>query len=81
MCQQYIGGSFWKPDQRRCRFPDEMKTNLKQNFVTTLYFRWNVFGEIRVMTQFVNASLFLVQWVFFGTNKIFMAVICDMAKK
>ena len=41
-----------------------------------------MFGEIREMPQCVNASLFLVLWVFFGTNHdIFMAVICDMAKE
>ena len=47
-----------------------------------LYFWRNVFGEIREMAQCVNASLFLGLWVFFGKNcKIFMAVICDMAKE
>ena len=34
------------------------------------------------MSQCVNASLFLVLSVFFGTNRdIFMAIIFDMAKK
>ena len=46
-----------------------------------LYYWCNVFGEIREMAQYVNASLFLVLWVFFDKNcNIFMAVICDMAK-
>ena len=50
-------------------------------FELPLYFWCNVFGEIREMPQWVNASLFLVLWVFFGKNRnIFMAAICDMAK-
>ena len=50
-------------------------------FKLLLYFWCNVFGGIREMPQCVNASLFLVLWIFFGTNyDIFMAVICDMAK-
>ena len=40
-----------------------------------------MFGEIREMPQCVNASLFLVPQVFFGTNqKRMMTIICDMAK-
>ena len=36
---------------------------------------------MREVPQYVSASLFLVLWVFLGTNgDIFMAVICDMAK-
>ena len=31
-----------------------------------LYFWCNVFGEIREMPQWVNASLFLALWAFFG---------------
>ena len=35
---------------------------------------------MREMPQWVNASLFLVLWVFWGKNyNIFMAAICDMA--
>jgi len=49
-------------------------------FKLPLYFWCNVFREIREMPQCVNASLFLVLWVFFGKNHIFMAFICDMAK-
>ena len=50
-------------------------------FKLPLYFWCNVFGEIREMPQCVNASLFLVLWVFFSRNcNISMAVICDMAK-
>jgi len=50
-------------------------------FKLPLYFRCSVFGKIREMPQCVNASLFLVGWVFLGTNcHIFMAIICDMAK-
>ena len=34
------------------------------------------------MPHCVNASLFLVLWVFFGKNRdIFMAIICDRAKR
>ena len=40
-----------------------------------LYFWCNVFGEIREMPQWVNASLFLVLWAFLGKNRD----ICDMA--
>ena len=48
-------------------------------FKLLLYFWCNVFGEIREMPQWANASLFLVLWVFFGKNHdIFMAAICDM---
>ena len=40
-----------------------------------------MFGQMREMVQYVNASLFFVLWVFFGKNRdIFMAMICDMAK-
>ena len=40
-----------------------------------------MFGEMREMVQYVNASLFLVLLFFFGKNRdIFMAIICDMAK-
>ena len=46
-----------------------------------LYFWCNVLGKMKEMPQCVNASLFLVLWVFFGKNPdIFMAAICDMAK-
>ena len=49
-------------------------------FKLPLCFWCNVFGEIREMPQWVNASLFLVLWVFFGKNRdVFMAPICDMA--
>ncbi len=49
-------------------------------FKLPLYFWCNVFGEIREMPQWVNASLFLALWAFFGKNRdIFMAAICDMA--
>ena len=51
-----------------------------KHFKLPLYFWCNVFVEIREMPQCVNASLFLVLWVFFGKNHIFMATICDMAK-
>ena len=50
-------------------------------FKLPLYFWCNVFVEIREMPQWVNTSLFLVLWAFFGQNRdIFMAAICDMAK-
>ena len=40
-----------------------------------------MFGQMREMVQYVNASLFLVLLFFFGKNRdIFMAIICDMAK-
>ena len=53
-----------------------------KHFKLLLYFWCNVFGEIREMPQCVNASLFLVLWVFFGKNRdIFVAIICDMAKE
>ena len=53
-----------------------------KHFKLPLYFWCNVFVEIREMPQCVNASLFLVLWVFFGKNcDIFMAIICDMAKE
>ena len=46
------------------------------------YFWCNVFVEMREIPQCVNASLFLVLWVFSAKNRdIFMAVICDMAKE
>ena len=49
-------------------------------FKLPLYFWCNVFGEIREMPQWVNASLFLALWAFFCNNcDIFMAAICDMA--
>ena len=49
-------------------------------FKLPLYFWCNVFGEVREMPQWVNASLFLALWAFFGKNRdIFMAAICDMA--
>ena len=49
-------------------------------FKLPLYFWCNVFGEIKEMPQWVNASLFLALWDFFGQNPaIFMAAICDMA--
>ena len=49
-------------------------------FKLPLYFHCNVFGEIREMPQWVNASLFFVLWAFLGKNRsIFMAAICDMA--
>ena len=49
-------------------------------FKLLLYFWCNVFGEIREMPQWVNVSLFLALWAFFGKNRdIFMASICDMA--
>ena len=49
-------------------------------FKLPLYFWCNVFGEIREMPQWVNASLFLVLWAFFGKNcDIFIAAICNMA--
>ena len=49
-------------------------------FKLLLYFWCNVFREIREMPHWVNASLFLVLWAFFGKNcDIFMAAICDMA--
>ena len=49
-------------------------------FKLPVYFWCNVFGEIREMPQWVNASLFLALWAFFGKNHdIFMAAICDMA--
>ena len=52
-----------------------------KHFKLPLYFWCNVFVEIREMPQCVNASLFLVLWVFFGKNRdIFMAIICDMVK-
>ena len=52
-----------------------------KHFKLPLYFWCNVFGEIREMPQWVNASLVLVLWVFFCKNHdIFMAAICDMAK-
>ena len=39
-----------------------------------------MFGEIREMPQWVNASLFLELCAFGGKNRdIFMAAICDMA--
>ena len=51
-----------------------------KHFKLPLYFWCNVFGEIREMPQWVNASLFIVQWAFFGKNRdIFMDAICDMA--
>ena len=78
----HIHGSFsWKLDQRGCRFPDEIKINLKhESFKLPLYFWCSVFGEIREMPQWVNASLFLALWAFIGRNcDIFMAAICDMA--
>ena len=43
-----------------------------------LYFCCNVFGEIREMPQYVNA--FIISCVVFRKNRIFKAVICDMAK-
>ena len=53
-----------------------------KSFKLPLYFWCNEFGEIREMPQWVNASLVLVLWVFFGKIRdIFMAVICDMAKE
>ena len=71
----YILGAFsWKLDQSRGRFPNEIKikSNMKL-FKLLLYFWCNVFGETREMPQCVNASLFLVLWVFFGKNHdIFM---------
>ena len=76
-----LNGSFsWKLDQRGYCFPDEIKIKLKhETFKLPLYFCCNVFGEIREMPQWANASLFLVLWVFFGKNHdIFMAAICDM---
>ena len=49
-------------------------------FKLLLCFWCNVFGEIREMPQWVNASLFLALWAFLGKNhNIFMATICDMA--
>ena len=49
-------------------------------FKLLLYFWCNVFGEIREMPQWVNASLFLALWSFFCKNRnIFMATICGMA--
>ena len=49
-------------------------------FKLPLYFWYNVFEEIREMPQWVNASLFLALWAFFGNNRdIFMAAICDIA--
>ena len=49
-------------------------------FKLPLHFWCNVFREIREMPQWVNASLFLVLWAFFGKNRdIFMAAISDMA--
>ena len=49
-------------------------------FKLPLYFWCNVFGEIREMPQWVNTSLFLALWAFFGKNRdIFMATFCDMA--
>ena len=49
-------------------------------FKLPLYFWRNVFGEIREMPEWVNLSLFLALWAFFGKNRdIFMAAICDMA--
>ena len=49
-------------------------------FKLLLYFWCDVFGEITKMPQWVNASLFLVLWAFWGKNcDIFMAAVCDMA--
>ena len=49
-------------------------------FILPLYFWCNVLEKIREMPQWVNASLFLALWAFFGKNRaIFMAAICDMA--
>ena len=66
---------------KRVPFPDEIKIKINMNyFKLPLYFWCNVFGEIRKMPQWVNASLFLAVWAFFGKNRdIFMDGICDMA--
>ena len=82
LLSSYIYGSFsWKLGQRGCCFPNKIKWNWNMKlFELPLYFWCNVFGEIREMPQWVNASLFLVLWAFFGKNcNIFMAAICDMA--
>ena len=77
-------GHFPETGPKRVPFPDEIKIKLKHDdyffFKLPLYFWCNVFGEIRGMPQWVNASLFLALWSFFGKNRdIFMAAICDMA--
>ena len=39
-------------------------------FKLPLYFWYNVFGEIREMPQWVNASLFLALWAFFWQKSL-----------
>ena len=79
----HVHGSFsWKLDQRGCCFSDEIKIKTWLIFFKLLLYFWcNMFGEIREMPQWVNASLFLVLRFFFGKNHdIFMAAICDLAR-
>ena len=83
-CKYVIWVIFLKTGPKRVPLSQwNKKTNLKhKTFQLPLRFWCNVFGEMREMPQCVNASLFLVLHVFFGTNHnmyIFMAVICDMA--
>ena len=77
----YIWVILLKTGPKRVPLSDEIKIKLKhETFKLPLYFWCNVFGEIREMPQWVNASLFLALWAFFlGKNRdIFMAAICDM---